>query len=1509
MRMRNFTGLLVVLCILLMPYSAWGKLINVQKTGQSTCWDEEGKAEGCDGTGQDGDVQAGVEWPATRFKTPPGSGCVQDMLTGLTWTADSVLMTYPAVGDHLSDTLNKDSGLCGHTDWRVPTIVELMTLMNLGAQDRSTYLNAHGFNVSPGQYVSSSGTHVLLALWTARLDSSTQLLYSAGSADVANWLFVRGGAFGKPNPDYPANTWNEYPGNGGPGVDWPSPRFVDNGDKTLTDKLTGLMWAKEATANVEACNETLSPALLWKDALEYIQCLNQGSYLGHNDWRMPNVMEFLSTVNWDNGQSIFRNVAVLPSNPNEYSNSFWTSDSGLSNPEYAVISEASGPNAGPGRVEWKCNTRFITGTWPVRGEPGYNIRGTVTENGAPLAGVTVMLSGPASMTTQTGPDGKFWFIGLGRGSYTIKPELDECTFSPSSRTVQMDGANITGRDFAATRKTYSLTGSVKDSEGKGIPQVTMTLGGALNKTATTSTTGYYKFTGLPSGSYTLTPGKNYWFFTPEERTVDISGAGVSGQNFTGEYGGSLLVNISPSGAVGADARWRVDAGVWQTGGTTLKGLRAGVHEVSFKDVPGWSPPAAKQVTIESGKGKKITGTYVPDGSLKVTISLGARNAGAQWQVDGGAWKESGATVTNLSVGPHTVTFKDVAGWSPPDPKTVEIESGATTSISGMYTKDGSLKVTINSGARDAGARWKVDGGDWHSSGVTVKNLSPGAHAVAFKNVAGWTPPADKSVTIEGGETANVSGVYVKDGALKVTLTPQNVVTSGARWKIDDQSWQKSGTTLKNVSAGTHAISFKDVPGWTTPVTRNVTVESDKTATKSYLYKAQPLSNTPNADIWKPNGDVLAIATSGSITYIGGVFNHIGPDTGNGVPLDTETGAPKPGYLKVNGEIRTAVPDSAGGWYLGGAFTQVGGITRNYIAHILPDGTLDPSWDPNAGGAVNVIALSGDKVCAGGSFTTIGGETRNHLAALDSAGKATSWDPNADGEVIALAVDGETIYAGGTFTNVGGWPRSNIAGLDVDTGGATSWDPYASGTVHTLVVNGGIVYAGGGFSSIGGAQRRGIAALDMYGNATSWDPAGNLYATVKALVLNGETIYVGGDFTSMGGEERNNIAALDIATGNATSWNPNADDIYARVNALAVSGGTVYAGGFFPTIGGEIRKNIAAIDISTGKATSWNPIASSEVKAVAVSGTTVYAGSIGWFGGVARNNIAAIGADGKPTSWNPDANSYVYALAVDGSTVYAGGNFTTIGGEPRNRIAALNTAGKATSWDPNANERIYALAVDGTTLYAGGYFTNIGGQERNRIAALDMETALASSWNPNADAGIKALAVSGGTVYAGGYFTNIGGQARMRIAALDATGSATSWNPITTYIYDIRALAVKGETVFAGGRFTGYVGGQYRTYLAAFDAATGNATSWNPAPNNVIGALALSGDTLYAAGWFTSIGGQARTAVAGLSTGTGEATSWNQTSAQIIITLAVTPDRVWGWGIPGLVRFDGQTDPQ
>ncbi len=82
------------------------------------------------------------------------------------------------------------------------------------------------------------------------------------------------------------------------GAPWPEPRFTDNMNETLTDNLTGLIWAKEArnSGSLICPSDELKN---WKDVLDHVACLNEKKYLGYNNWRMPDVNELASLINTD----------------------------------------------------------------------------------------------------------------------------------------------------------------------------------------------------------------------------------------------------------------------------------------------------------------------------------------------------------------------------------------------------------------------------------------------------------------------------------------------------------------------------------------------------------------------------------------------------------------------------------------------------------------------------------------------------------------------------------------------------------------------------------------------------------------------------------------------------------------------------------------------------------------------------------------------------------------------------------------------------------------------------------------------------------------------------------------------------------------------------------------------------------------------------------------------------------------------------------------------------------
>jgi uncharacterized repeat protein (TIGR03803 family) len=231
--------------------------------------------------------------------------------------------------------------------------------------------------------------------------------------------------------------------------------------------------------------------------------------------------------------------------------------------------------------------------------------------------------------------------------------------------------------------------------------------------------------------------------------------------------GSLTVTISPAGAVSAGAMWSVDGAAWQASEAMVSNLSVGSHTVAFNNIAGWITPASQTANITNGQAASLSGAYVQQtqsGALTVTISpAGAVSTGAMWNVDGGAWQATGATVSSLSVGMHTASFKGIQRWTTPPSQTFNISNGQTTSLTGAYvqqTQSGSLTVTISpADAVSEGAMWNVDGGSWQGNGTTVSGITVGSHTVAFKNITGWSIPSGQTAKITNGQTTSAIGTY------------------------------------------------------------------------------------------------------------------------------------------------------------------------------------------------------------------------------------------------------------------------------------------------------------------------------------------------------------------------------------------------------------------------------------------------------------------------------------------------------------------------------------------------------------------------------------------------------------------------------------------------------------------------------------------------------------------------------------------------------------------------------
>jgi hypothetical protein len=306
--------------------NAFAGTIDLPRTGQTKCYNATGAEISCAGTGQDGEIRAGVPWPDPRF-TDNSDGTVNDNLTGLVWTKDAGTPKFVGTtstcwdgGKDWQGALNyvkclNTNNYLGHDDWRLPNINELPSLVDK-TKFNPPLPNGHPFtNVYVGDYdaywLSSNfaGIHKDYA-WYIVMQGGGAWYDVKGRDGFYVWP-VRGNSIlpktGQTKCYNASGAEITCAGTGQDGdiqagVAWPDPRFTDQGDGTVTDDLTGLIWTKDAgTPDLIGTTSTcIGGTKTWQGALNYVKCLDTNNYLGHNDWRLPNINELGSLLDNSN---------------------------------------------------------------------------------------------------------------------------------------------------------------------------------------------------------------------------------------------------------------------------------------------------------------------------------------------------------------------------------------------------------------------------------------------------------------------------------------------------------------------------------------------------------------------------------------------------------------------------------------------------------------------------------------------------------------------------------------------------------------------------------------------------------------------------------------------------------------------------------------------------------------------------------------------------------------------------------------------------------------------------------------------------------------------------------------------------------------------------------------------------------------------------------------------------------------------------------------------------------
>ena len=296
----------LILAVLLAGAPLWAKEnvnYSIVDTGQDHCYGNQGpiKPPNPDDPYFGQDAQHQGNQPSYKDN---GDGTVTDLVTGLVW----VKARGPKMGWQEAADGAAACTVGGFKDWRMPSIKELYSLIHFNgrcgrtAQDSKPYLDSKVFDFAYGEGGEEMGQRLIDCQdWSATTYVSTTMGDNPTAFGV-NFADGRIKGYGKTVHGEVQDRDKRYVryvrGNPKYGVN----HFQDNKDGTVSDRATGLIWAQNDSGK----------GMNWKEALAWVRRMNEESYLGYNDWRLPNAKELQSLVDYTRSPDSTHSAAIDP---------------------------------------------------------------------------------------------------------------------------------------------------------------------------------------------------------------------------------------------------------------------------------------------------------------------------------------------------------------------------------------------------------------------------------------------------------------------------------------------------------------------------------------------------------------------------------------------------------------------------------------------------------------------------------------------------------------------------------------------------------------------------------------------------------------------------------------------------------------------------------------------------------------------------------------------------------------------------------------------------------------------------------------------------------------------------------------------------------------------------------------------------------------------------------------------------------------------------------------------
>jgi hypothetical protein len=236
---------------------------------------------------------------------------VQDNVTGLVWQRSPDVdgngiidagdeLVWTQLWDH-AESLNA-TNFGGYNDWRIPTTKELYSLIDFrGLDPRTTatntsqqtpFIDTEAFHFAYGDI--DSGERIIDAQYWTQTESVYPTMTDSESFFGVN--FADGRIKGYPRDGISFDAYLRcVRGN----AEYGTNLFINNGDGTVTDHATGLMWQQGDSGS----------GMHWHDALAYSENLELA---GYRDWRLPNAKELQCIVDYTRSPDTTDSGAIDP---------------------------------------------------------------------------------------------------------------------------------------------------------------------------------------------------------------------------------------------------------------------------------------------------------------------------------------------------------------------------------------------------------------------------------------------------------------------------------------------------------------------------------------------------------------------------------------------------------------------------------------------------------------------------------------------------------------------------------------------------------------------------------------------------------------------------------------------------------------------------------------------------------------------------------------------------------------------------------------------------------------------------------------------------------------------------------------------------------------------------------------------------------------------------------------------------------------------------------------------